>query len=257
MSAVELAIERYGQEGAPPLILGGSLGTPHEMWEPQRAALAERFDVIAYDTRGHGRSPVPPGPYSIAELGQDVAALMDGLGLERASFCGLSIGGMVGQWLAVNAPERIDRLILICTTARVTTGEVYRERARAVREAGSAEVVADAVIERWFTPGFAHAHADVVVRHRAMIAATPAEGYAACAEAVAGHDERAGLRDVRTPTLVMAGAQDAAIAPEQARALADTIPGARFELLDPAAHLASVERIEAVTGLIIDHLEKP
>jgi 3-oxoadipate enol-lactonase len=162
------------------LVLGGSLGTTEAMWEPQLAALGEDFDLIAFDHRGHGASPVAPGPYTIADLGLDVVALLDRLGLERVAYCGLSIGGMVGQWLAVNAPERIEALVLICTAARVPTPEGYLDRAAAVREAGTPEGVADAVIARWFTAPFAAAHPELVARHRAMIAATPAEGYAGC-----------------------------------------------------------------------------
>jgi 3-oxoadipate enol-lactonase len=253
MAAVELNYERPRAGKGLPLLLGGSLGTTLEMWEAQMADL-EGVDAIALDTRGHGHSPVPPGPYSIADLGGDVLALMDRLELGRASYAGLSIGGMVGQWLAVNAPERIERLILICTASHVPRESGYRERAAAVRKAGSPAEIAPSVVERWFTPGFAAEHPGLIERYRAMVTATPGEGYAGCAEAVAGHDERTGLGGVSASTLVIAGAQDPALPPERGGEIAEAIPGARFEKLDPAAHLANVERPERVSALIQDHL---
>jgi 3-oxoadipate enol-lactonase len=255
MSTVELAYVRHGPDGRPPLLLGGSLGTTHAMWAPQVQVLSGRLNTIAFDHRGHGRSPVPDGPYSIATLGGDVLALMDHLGLERASYCGLSLGGMVGQWLAINAPQRIDRLILISTAAHLPPARGWRERAELVRDAGSPAAVADTVVGRWFTPEFAGRRPDVVDEYRGMIASTPPEGYAACCEAIADYDVRPGLPSVPVPTLVIAGAQDPAAPPELGRAIADAVPGARFELLDPAAHLASVERADRVTSLIAEHLE--
>jgi 3-oxoadipate enol-lactonase len=213
--------------------------------------------IVRFDHRGHGRSPVPDGPYEIGDLGRDVIALLDRLGIEGGSYCGLSIGGMVGQWLAINAPERIERLILICTAAYLPeAASVYGERAAAVRSAGTPEVVADAVIARWFTPSWATANPDIVARHRAMIAGTAAEGYAGCCEAIAAFDARAGLGAITAPTLVISGAEDPSIPAAHGRAIADAIPGARFELLDGAAHLASVERPAAVTALIAGHLNE-
>ena len=140
-----------GPPDGPPLILTGSLGTELSMWDPQMPPLAERFRVLRYDLRGHGASEVPPGPYSFSDLGHDLLALMDELEIERASLCGLSIGGMISMWLAAHAPERVERLVLFCTSAYL--GSAYAERAAAVRERGL-EPIADAVIERWFTPGF-------------------------------------------------------------------------------------------------------
>jgi 3-oxoadipate enol-lactonase len=251
----DLAHRIEGSDDAPVLLLGGSLGTTLEMWDPQVEGLEDSARMIRFDHRGHGRSPVPDGPYEVGDLGRDVVALMDRLGIERASYCGLSIGGMVGQWLAINAPERIERLVLICTTAHLPeAASAYRERAAAVRAAGTADVVADAVIARWFTTSWAAANPDTVARHRAMIAATAAEGYAACCEAIAGLDVRDALSSITAPTLVISGAEDPAIAPEHGRVIADAVPGARFELLDPGAHLVSVERAAAVNGLITEHL---
>ena len=236
------------------LVLAGSLGTTAAMWEPQLTALSDDFDLIAIDHRGHGSSPVPEGPYEIADLGRDVVALLDTLGLERVAYCGLSIGGMVGQWLAAHVPERIEATVLICTAARAPAPEVYLERAATVRGPAGPGGVAGAVVQRWFTPDWARAHPELVARHRAMIAATPAAGYAGCCEAIAAMDLREDLAAIVAPTLVVAGAQDAALPPEHGRAIAEAVAGARFELLDPAAHLASVERAHEVTALIHDHL---
>jgi 3-oxoadipate enol-lactonase len=252
--AVKLHHALDGPVDGPALLLGGSLGTTLEMWEPQLTALAPIVQLVRFDHRGHGRSPIPAGPYRIEDLGRDVLRLMDDLQLERASYCGLSIGGMVGQWLAINAPERLDRLILICTGAFLAPADPWLERAATVRGAGTPEVIADAVVGRWFTAPFAETHPDTVGRHRAMIAATDPGGYAACCEAIAAMDLRAGLPSVRAPALVLSGAQDPSIPPSHGRVIADAIPGSRYELLDPAAHLATVERADAVNQLIADFL---
>jgi 3-oxoadipate enol-lactonase len=254
MTPVELHHEQAGSADAPVLLMGGSLGTNLAMWDPQLPAPGARR-VIRFDHRGHGRSPAPPGPYSIDDLGADVLALMDRLGLDRVDYCGLSIGGMVGQWLAINAPERIGRLVLICTSPDTLNPDAFRDRARTVREAATTEVVADAVVANWFTEGYADAHPSVVAQHRQMIVDTPVEGYAACCEAVAGHDVRDGLPRIAAPTLVIAGAQDRAIPPSQGEAIAAGVPEARFELLDPAAHIVSVERASDVNALIAEHLD--
>jgi 3-oxoadipate enol-lactonase len=254
MTAVELYHEESGAADGPLLLMGGSLGTHLGMWDPQMTALSARR-VIRFDHRGHGRSPAPPGAYSIADLGADALALMDRLGIARADYCGLSIGGMVGQWLAIHAPERIARLVLICTAPDTLVPDAFRLRAKTVREAGTTEVLADAVVANWFTEAYADAHPEVIASYRRMIVDTPVEGYAACCEAVAGHDERDGLAQIVSPTLVMAGAQDRAIPPTQGEAIAAAVPGARLEILDPGAHLASVERAETVNALIAGHLD--
>jgi 3-oxoadipate enol-lactonase len=254
MTAVALNYATAGPEDAPTLLLGGSLGTTLAMWDPQVPDLSRARRVIRFEHRGHGGSPVPRGPYSIDELGADVLALMDRLGIERASYCGLSIGGMVGQWLGINAPGRIEKLILICTSAHLPQGASYRDRAAAVREAGTPAVVADAVLSRWFTEPYTQRHPEVVARYRAMISAIDPEGYAGCCEAIAAMDLREGLDRISAPTLVIAGGQDPAIPPEQGQAIADAVAGAAFHVLDPGAHLASVERAADVTWLIAAHL---
>jgi 3-oxoadipate enol-lactonase len=245
--------EISGIDGAPTLLVGASLGTTLEMWDGQ-LPLAERLRLVRYDHRGHGGSPTPPPPYEIADLGRDVLALMDSLGIERASYCGLSIGGMVGLWLGANAPERLERLVVICTAARLAASG-WRERAAAVLEAGSTEVVADTVVERWLTPDYAAEHPDVRARLRAMLAATDPAGYAACCGAIERLDMREQLRAIKAPTLVISGSDDPATPIEHQRLIAEAIGGARHEVVGPAAHLAAVQQPEAVNRLILEHLE--
>jgi 3-oxoadipate enol-lactonase len=234
------------------LVLSNSIGTTQAMWDVQADALAGDFDIVRYDHRGHGSSPVPPGPYSLADLGGDVLALLEKRGIERAHFCGLSLGGMVGMWLAEHAPERVDRLVLCCTAARMDAG-IWAERIAAIRKAGSVEPTADAAMERWFTPRFRAERPAVVARFRAMVASTPAEGYVACAQAIVGMTIEDRLGSISAPTLVVAGAHDPSTPPEQGEAIARAIPGARFEIVD-AAHMANIEQEDRVTTLIREHL---
>src|ERR687894_2393503 len=251
-STVEVHHLLEGSEDAPVLVLSNSLGTTLGMWDEQAPALNERFRLLRYDHRGHGGSPVPPGPYRIEDLGRDVLALLDRLGVERFSFCGLSIGGMVGMWLAGEAPQRIERLVLCCTSGRFAP-EAYDSRARTVRADGVG-AVADAVVERWFTPAFRTSRPDVVERARRMLLDTPAEGYAGCCEAVRDADLGGRLGTISAPTLIIAGADDPAAPPDQAEVVRDSIPGASLEVIPDAAHLANIERPEAVTQAILDHL---
>jgi len=234
------------------LVLSNSIGTTQTMWDAQAKALAGEFDIVRYDHRGHGSAPVPPGPYSLADLGGDVLALLDERGIDRAHFCGLSLGGMVGMWLAEHAPERIDRLVLCCTAPRMDA-RIWGERIAVIREAGSVEPTADAAMERWFTPRFRAERPAVVARFRAMVASTPAEGYVACAQAIVGMTIEDRLGSISAPTLVVAGAHDPSTPPEQGEAIARAIPGARFEIVD-AAHMANIEQEDRVTALIGEHL---
>jgi 3-oxoadipate enol-lactonase len=256
MSPVDLHHVLDGPPDGPPVLLSGSIGSNLSMWEPQVDGLADSGRVLRVDHRGHGGSPVPDGPYSIEQLGADVLGVMDRLGLERTAYCGLSLGGMVGQWLAINAPQRITALVLLCTYSDIPSPQPWHERAATVRAAGTPEVVAEATMTRWFTEPWRAAHPDRVAAFHAMVSSTPAEGYAGCCEAIAGLDLTSGLSGVTAPTLVIGGAQDPSIPVEQTRALGAAIPGARVEILDPGAHLASAERADAVTKLIIDHLTR-
>jgi 3-oxoadipate enol-lactonase len=246
--------EVTGPEDAPALVLSNSLGADLRMWDPQAEALAERFRLVRYDTRGHGRSPVPDGPYTIDHVGQDLIALLDHLDIERAHVAGLSLGGMTGMWLGIHAPERLDRLVLLCTSAQLGPPETWSDRAAVVTAQGT-EAVAEAGVGRWLTPGFRDAHPETAEWLRDMIAATPDAGYAACCAVIEHMDLTAGLPSIPAPTLAIAGAQDPATPPEHAERIVAAIPDARLEVLDPAAHLANVEQPEAVTRLILEHLE--
>lgn len=240
-----------GPGSGPAVVLSGSLGTTLAMWEPQAEALATRYRVVRYDHRGHGASPVPPGPYTIADLGSDVLALLDELELERVSFCGLSIGGMVGMWLGANAPDRIDRLVLACTLPWLPPPEQWRERAALVRARGI-EAVVDGVLERWFTPA---APPELVEHFRSMLLGTPREGYAGCCEAIGALDLRPALGTIRAPTLVVTGAGDPTIPPEKGEELAAAIPGARHVTIPDARHVPSAERSGEFTAHLLAHLQ--
>jgi 3-oxoadipate enol-lactonase len=241
-----------GNAAAPVLVLGSSLALTRAMWEPQLAELARRFRVVAFDHRGHGASEDPPGPYEIADLGRDVIAMLDSLGVAGFSYAGLSLGGMVGMWIASEVPDRVDRLALLCTSAALDALDAWHERAALVRSAGMT-AVAGPVVERWLTPPFAAAHPAVVANLRSTLLATPPDGYAACCEAIGGMDLRDRLPSIASPTLVIAGRHDAAIPPIHAEAIVAAVPGARLELVD-AAHIASVEQPAVITRLLIEHV---
>jgi 3-oxoadipate enol-lactonase len=239
-----------GPEGAPALVLSNSLGTTRELWERQLPALARRFRVLTYDHPGHGSSELPAQPCTVESLTRSLVALLDELGLERVSLCGVSLGGMVGMTLALEEPERVDRLILACTSAHVGPPRHWEERARAVRTGGM-EAVADAVVARWFTE---EEDPETVARLRALLAANPPEGYARCCEALGAWDTRERISAIAAPTLVVAGADDRATPLEHAELVASRIPGARLHVLEHAAHLANVEQADAFTNAVLEHL---
>jgi len=251
-AVVELNHVLEGPDNTPVLVLSNSLGSTLGMWDDQAPVLRERFRLLRYDQRGHGDSPVPSGPYKLEDLGRDALALLDRLEIERASFCGLSIGGLVGMWLASEAPERVERLVLCCTAPRFDP-EMYDARASKVRAEGVGSI-ADVVLERWFTPEFRAARPETVEAAANMLRSTPAEGYAGCCEALRDADLRSRLGGIRAPTLVIAGAEDPATTVDQAEEIRDSIPEARLVVIE-AAHLANIEQPEAVTREILEHLE--
>jgi 3-oxoadipate enol-lactonase len=250
---IDLNYRVDGPPGAPVLVLSHALGLSMAMWDPQLAALSRAFRVIRYDHRGHGGSPVPAGPYRIEELGRDLLHLLDRLALERVSFCGLSLGGFTGMWVAANAPQRIDRLVLCCTAARMARPEDFAARAQTVREQGM-EAIADSLIGRWFTPAFPASHPDAVARIRAILLSTPREGYAGACEAIAEMDLREDLPRIKAPTLVIGAEHDQSTPPEKSREIAQRIPKAEVVIIPNAAHIANVEQPEAVTNQILGHL---
>ena len=202
-----------------------------------------------------GHEVLADKPITVEDLAP-VAELLDFLEIEQASFCGISLGGAVGMALALHAPDRVDRLVLACTSARFGEPAMWHDRAGAVR-AGGTTAIADAVLRRWFTAPFASDHADVAARFRAMLESVPSEGYAACCEALADWDARESVRRIEAPTLVIAGVHDVATPPSDAEYLAESIPGARLAILDHAAHLANVEQPEAFDRVLLEHLAVP
>jgi 3-oxoadipate enol-lactonase len=249
--------EWSGPPGPGVLVLSHSLGTDLSMWDPQMPALQERFRVLRYDTRGHGGTAVTEGPYSVGRLAEDVLRMLDALGVARVHFCGLSMGGQIGMWLGSRAPERIERLVLCNTGARIGSAESWNTRIDTVRFQGMS-AISTGVTERWFSATFRERAPEVVARAKALLEATPALGYAGCAAAIRDADERAHLGAIRAPTLVIAGSKDPATPPADGRFLADSIPGARYVELE-AAHLSSLEAPEAFTSTLVRFLthEKP
>lgn len=239
------------------LVLGSSLGTTLEMWTPELEALSRGHRLVRFDHRGHGGSPSPPTPWEIDDLGGDVLALLDSLGLERVSYAGVSLGGMVGIWLAANAPERIDRLVIICSSAYLPPAETWAQRAAEVTAAGSVGVVSASVLERWFTPAYRREQPEVMSWMDAMLRACPPAGYAGCCGVLERLDLREELARIAAPTLVIAAADDPSTPPAHSQLIADAIAGARLEVLPHGAHLAAIERADEVSALIERHLEAP
>ncbi|WP_338861050.1 3-oxoadipate enol-lactonase [Mycetohabitans rhizoxinica] len=225
---------------APWVVLSNSLGTQLAMWDAQVPALNAHFRVLRYDTRGHGQSDTPPGPYTIGRLADDVVALLDALGIERAHFCGLSMGGQIGIALGARHGDRLIRLVLSNTAPKIGSPPVWNPRIAKARGEGMADL-ANAAIERWFTPGFRERQAAQVEPLRAQLMATDPEGYAANCEAVRDADLREELGRITLPTLVIVGTHDVATSPEQGRAMAAAIWGAQYLELD-ASHISNIEQ---------------
>jgi 3-oxoadipate enol-lactonase len=242
-----------GPGNAPLLVLANSLGTDLDLWSPTIPHWAGAFRLLRWDYRGHGGSDLPSEGFGIEDLALDVLRLLDRIAVERASFCGLSLGGAVGQWLAVNEPGRIDRLVLACTSPRFGEPEQWLERARTVRAGGLGAIV-DAVVGRWFTAGFADREPVTLAAFRRMLLATPPEAYAAACEVLARWDYRALVGEIAAPTLVLAGADDPVTPPPDVELLADGIPDARLVVLPAAAHLANVEQPGAFAAAVSEHL---
>ena len=235
-----------GQSGTPVLVFSNSLGTNYSMWDPQFPEFRKKFRVLRYDTRGHGQSSLTPGPYSIEQLGKDVVALLDALDLGHVHFCGLSMGGMIGIWLGVNAPERLNKLVLCNTGAKIGTAATWNARIDAVQKNGM-KSVASAVVERWFTPPFRQKAPATIANTLKMLEETNPDGYAACCAAVRDFDFRDQLSRIRTSALVISGAHDPATPPADGRFLSQQIPGARYVELN-AAHLSNIEDQDRFTN---------
>lgn len=245
-------VEVEGPQAAPALMLSNSLGTTLSMWDPQAKALAKEFRLIRYDRRGHGQSGAPKGPYSMERLGRDVLAVLDALKIEKTHWCGLSMGGMVGQWLGANAPGRMDRLILSNTSCYYADKEIWNGRIRLLREKGLAAVV-DGTMERWFTSRFRENSPQIVARMSEILLATPLEGYIGCCEAVRDMDHRDILAKIKAQTLIIAGSQDPATTVENAEFIRDRVAGSKLALID-AAHISNIEQPEIYTRTVLEFL---
>ena len=253
LDKLKLHYELTGASGLPVLILSNSLGANLAMWEPQVSVLGSRFRLLRYDTRGHGDSSVPPGPYTIEDLGQDVLRLLDFLEIDQASFCGISMGGSTGQWLGVNASSRIHKLVLANTAAKIGVAEVWNARIETVLKEGLESIVAG-TMERWFTAAFRHEHPEIVAGISSTLRSTNLQGYVACCAAIRDADFRAVFRNISVPTLAIAGSQDVVASPQDVQFLAENIPSASYIELS-AAHLSNVEVPDAFNSALLGFLD--
>ena len=249
LDGVRLHYRTDGDPAKPALLLSNSLGAALDMWAPQVEPFADRFHLIRYDTRGHGASDVPPGPYTIAELGRDALGLLDHLGIGTADFAGVSMGGLTGQWIALNHPERLRRLALCNTAAYIGPPETWTGRVEKVWAEGVGSI-AETVVSRWLTPDYAAARPELAAALRRTLASTAAEGYAAACLAVRDADFRGQLPQIRVPTLVIAGTHDASTPPAEGRFLADRIVGAQYLELS-GAHLTNLEDVQRFNGALL------
>lgn len=242
---VRIRYEWSGSETAPVLVFSNSLGTDLAMWDAQAASLSRDFRILRYDTRGHGRSSVMPGPHTMNQLADDVVGLLDKLELEHVHFCGLSIGGLTGMSLALRAPQRLRRVVLCNTAAKIGSREIWNARIDAVHKGGMAAVV-PGILERWYTAEFRSASPEAVESTRRMLLNTPVEGYTGCCAALRDADLRNEIAGIRLPVLIIAGAHDPATTPADGRFLAERIAGTRYVELR-AAHLSNIEASDAFT----------
>ncbi|CAN5156568.1 3-oxoadipate enol-lactonase [soil metagenome] len=241
-----------GPEGAPILMLSNSLGTDMQMWAPQMARLSQEYRVLRYDQRGHGQSGAPAGSYSIDRLGRDIVELLDALSIDRVDFCGLSLGGMTGQWLGLREPRRLRRLILANTSSYMGPPTAWDARINLVLDKGMAPL-AQASVERWFTQAFATAAPEAIAQIGTMLSATTPQGYAGCCAGIRDMDLRRTVGLIDVPTLVIGGLLDPATPPPHSEALAQSIHKARLVMLE-AAHLSNVERPQEFLAAMLDHL---
>jgi 3-oxoadipate enol-lactonase len=245
-------VEIEGPADAPTLMLSNSLGTNLHMWDPQMPELTQHFRVVRYDSRGHGGSVADAGPYSIASLSRDALSIMDALDLAKVNWLGLSLGGMVGQWLLTHHRDRIDKAVLANTAAQMPPPDLWNGRIRNVTRNGMAAIV-DATIERWFTKGFVERAPKEIAAIRKMIAATPAAGYCGCSAAIRDMDQRESIRGITNPVLLISGAHDPATTPAMMELMNERIKGAQWLTLD-AAHISNIEQAEAFTRAMREFL---
>ena len=249
---VSLRYEVSGSERGPVLVLANSLGSNLYMWDRVLPTFESKYRVLRYDMRGHGESSVAPKPFTIEQLGCDVLRLLDEVEADRASVCGLSLGGLVALWLGIHAPDRMHRLILANTAARIGSREIWEQRIETSRNAGMSPL-AKVTLERWFTPGYRAHHAEDMERISAMIAATDPDGYAACCAVLRDADLRGEVGAVEAASLVITGTHDPATPPGDGRALHVEIRNSGYVELD-ASHMSAWERAEEFAEAVVQHL---
>jgi 3-oxoadipate enol-lactonase len=254
-NGIETSYELHGKEGAPWLVLSHSLACSVRMWDPQIAALKASYRILAYDTRGHGASEAPKGPYTLEMLADDLKALLDALGVKNPYFSGLSMGGMIGQTFALKYPGVLRTLMLADTTSRFPpeVGPLWQDRIRIAEEKGMAALV-QPTLERWFTEPFRKSNPDAVAAIAKLIAATPVAGYAGCCHAIPKINLTARLKEIRTPILVICGDQDPGTPPAMSREIHDSAPGSKLVMIPQAAHLANLENPAAFTKAMQEFL---
>lgn len=251
--AVHRVVTPGPRPDAPVVVLSNSLGATHRMWDAQVGPLSQHFTMVRYDTRGHGGSPVPVGPYTIDQLSNDLLALVDSLPTDRVHLVGLSLGGMTAMRFAATHPDRVDRLAVLCTSALLEPAQAWHDRAALVRRDGTG-AVAESVVNRWYSESFLAAEPQRVAAAQAMVAQMPAEGYAGCCEAIAAMDLRADLPSITAPTLAISGDEDPATPPAHLQRIADAVVDGRQLTLSPGAHLVNDEQPDAVTHALLEHL---
>ncbi len=239
----EINYQTFGDAAKPALVFSNSLGTNFKMWQPQIDHFQQDFFVICYDTRGHGASSAPQGPYTLDQLGQDVVNLLDHLNIEKAAFCGISMGGLTGQWLAINKPERFSHVVVCNTAAKIGQEQAWQDRAALVREQGLTPIASTAA-GRWFTEPFIQSNAATVATLSNDLGAGSPEGYASCCEALAKADVREQLKDIQVPVFIVAGQQDPVTTVADGEFMQQRIANAElFEI--NASHISNIEQPEA------------
>ncbi len=252
-NGIEINYEAEGE--GPWFVFSHSLACHLGMWYEQAVALRDRYRVLRYDTRGHGKTSAPPGPYTLELLADDLLGLLDALGVARMHFVGISLGGMIGQVFALRYPERLASLVLCDTTSYYPpeARSVWEERIRTVREKGM-EAMVEPTLARWFTPAFRAQRPDMMKRVAAMIRSTPVEGYIGCCHAIPQIDTRGRLKEISCPTLVMVGEEDPGTPVAMARAIHEAIPGSRLAVIPQASHLCNLEQTAAFNRVLEDFL---
>jgi len=254
-NGIQVTYRFDGQDDAPVVMLSNSLMSNHTMWDPQMSELTQSFRVLRYDTRGHGDTDAPSGPYSIKLLAEDAVALLDSLNIDKVHFAGLSMGGMIGQYVGANFSDRLHSLLLCDTASEMPTLEMWNERIATAQEQGITGLL-DGTLKRWFTAPFLENDKTAVEKVAHMIRTTDAGGYISCASAVRDMSQTSILSKIDVPTIIIVGEDDPACTVEQSKVLEQHIKGAELVVIKNAAHLSNIEQIEAFNTAMMSFLSK-